>query len=267
MIFTQYLSRTLYRVLLFFIFCFEMEKIYDKIGIVVVSRIDLETNKDLVNALHDTCGCDCMVHYVHNNNGTSLTSIYNKFLLDRDNIKYDILVFMHDDIEFLKPGWGAEVLRLFNAHKEYGIIGVAGAAQFDEGGAWWNYKKRYGQVLHRHDGRSWLTAFSPLLDKDLEEVCVIDGLFMAVCRDRISKPFDESFEGFNHYDTSFCLANYVEGYPKIGVTTNIRLAHKSIGETKQNWHDNLKLLNEKYNDYYPIDVEEDNRLDDEGKLT
>ena len=106
----------------------------------------------------------------------------------------DIVIFMHDDIEFLKYGWGEEVVRLFNDNQEYGIIGVAGSAEFDDKAAWWQYKKIYGQVMHKSEGKVWLSAFSPLLKKDLEEVCVIDGLFMAVHNKRIIKRFDNDLK-------------------------------------------------------------------------
>ena len=106
--------------------------------------------------------------------------------------------------------------------------------------------------MHKHDGKSWLTVFSPLLTKDLEEVCVIDGLFMAVKRSRITKNFDPELPGFDFYDIDFCLANYVDGKTKIGVTTNIRLAHKSIGELSETWYTNRDIINNKYGDYFPI---------------
>jgi hypothetical protein len=175
-------------------------------------------------------------------------------MMMNEQIESDIIVFCHDDIEFLKKGWGEELIRLFSKNKNYGIIGVAGSAEFDERGAWWNYSKKFGQVLHKHDGKSWLTAFSPLLNKDLEEVCVIDGLFIAVKRSRITKNFDPDLPGFNFYDIDFCLANFIDGKTKIGVTTNIRLAHKSIGELNKNWYDNREIINKKYEDYFPIKV-------------
>lgn len=241
-----------------------MSNIANHIDVIVSSRINNNSNNDFLEMVHNTCGCDCNIHYVNNDGSLSLTVIYNEFL-HKDGLG-EVLVYIHDDIDFLKYGWGAELIKLFNEHEDYGIIGVAGSAQFDDHGMWWNYPKKYGQVVHRHNGKSWLTVFSPLLEYDLAEVCVIDGLFMGVCKSRISKGFDTSFEGFNHYDTSFCLANYVDGQTKIGVTTNIRLAHKSIGETKKNFFENLEKLNNIYKDYYPIDVDIDNKLDEEGKL-
>jgi len=223
-------------------------------AVVVCSRENSEQKKDFIQHIKDTCGCNAHVYFLINQDGVGLTQIYED-MIKSDKVDSNVIIFIHDDIEFLKKGWGAEILRLFNKHKDYGIIGVAGSAQFDENGAWWQYNKKYGQVLHRHDGKSWLTAFSPLLDHDLQEVCVIDGLFMAVHKKRISKNFDPEVKGFNFYDIDFCLANYIDGKTKIGVTTNIRIAHNSVGEMKPEWYTNRDQINEKYKDYYPIDLE------------
>lgn len=225
----------------------------NSIAVVVCSRENSEQKKDFIQHIKDTCGCNAHVYFLTNQDGVGLTQIYED-MIKSDKVDSNVIIFIHDDIEFLKKGWGAEILRLFNKHKDYGIIGVAGSAQFDENGAWWQYNKKYGQVLHRHDGKSWLTAFSPLLDHDLQEVCVIDGLFMAVHKKRISKNFDPEVKGFNFYDIDFCLANYIDGKTKIGVTTNIRIAHNSVGEMKSEWYTNRDQINEKYKDYYPIDL-------------
>jgi hypothetical protein len=225
----------------------------NKISVVVCSKKTTEENKGFIEHIKETCGCDTHVYMIHNPDGISISKIYADMVTNQE-IDTDILVFIHDDIEFLRKGWGKEILRLFNEHEDYGIIGVAGSAQFDENGAWWNYEKKFGQVLHRSEGKSWLTAFSPLLDKDLQEVVVIDGLFMAIHKKRIMENFNRELEGFDFYDIAFCLANHLAGGTKIGVTTNIRLAHNSVGRLKDSWHKNRDIINEKYGQYYPIDI-------------
>jgi len=225
----------------------------NSIAVVVCSRDNNEVKKKIVEHIKDTCECNAHTYFMYNPEGVGLSEIYNT-MLSPEKSEYDIIVFMHDDIEFLRKGWGREILRLFNEHEDYGIIGVAGAAQFDEKGAWWQYEKKYGQVLHRHEGKSWLTSFSPLLDKDLQDVCVIDGLFMAVHRKRITKEFDLNTK-FDYYDIAFCLDNYLDGKTKIGVTTNIRIAHNSIGQMREGWYTTREYINEKYKDVFPIDLE------------
>ena len=234
----------------FFYFLIKME---DSITVVVCSKEHNEEKKNaFIDNINNTCGCKVHVLCVLNPDGVGLTQIYDD-MLNSGKISDNIVAFIHDDIEFLKKGWGKEILRLFSENPEYGIIGVAGAAQFDEMGAWWNYSKKYGQVLHRSEGKSWLTAFSPLLDKDLEEVCVIDGLFMAVCRDRLKSGFDTNVNKFDFYDITFCIDNFLKGV-KIGVTTNIRIAHNSVGKLKESWYVNREYANKKYKDVYPINI-------------
>lgn len=224
-----------------------------KITVIFCSKKQGEENKDFLDHIRNTCECDLNVICVHNPDGLSLSKIYADMTVN-EQIDTNIIIFIHDDIEFLRKGWGKEILRLFNEHEDYGIIGVAGSAQFDENAAWWNYEKKFGQVLHRWEGKSWLTAFSPLLDKDLQEVAVIDGLFIAIHKKRIAENFSRELEGFDFYDIYFCLANYLSKKCKIGVTTNIRLAHNSIGKLKDSWYKNRDIINEKFGNKFPIDA-------------
>ena len=226
----------------------------DSISVIVCSKDNDKVKEKVITEVKETCECNAHTYYMYNPDGVALSEIYNSMLSD-EKTENDIIVFVHDDVDFLKKGWGREILRLFNEHEDYGIIGVAGSAYFDENGAWWQYKEKYGQVLHRHNGKSWLTAFSPLLDKDLQEVCVVDGLFIAVHRKRITKPFDMNLKGFDFYDINFCLDNFLDGKTKIGVTTNIRLAHNSIGQMREGWYTAREITNKKYEDKYPIKVE------------
>ena len=223
------------------------------IAVIFCSKKTGEELKPFIEHLKETSECNTHVYFIHNPEGVSLSKIYAD-MVDSKDIKENILVFIHDDIEFLRKGWGHEILRLFDENQDYSIIGVAGSAQFDKNGAWWNYEKKFGQVLHRHDGKSWLTAFSPLLEKDLQEVVIVDGLFIALDKRKISSNFDRALDGFDMYDVSLCLQNYFDGKYKIGVTTNIRIAHNSIGELKPTWYQNREIINNRWGDKFPIDI-------------
>jgi len=228
-----------------------------RLGIVISSKKSVQDNQAFLLHVQQTCGYDGKIYYTYNPNGEmSLTEIYNRSL---NNGECDYYVFMHDDIEFMRFGWGAEIVRMFNEHEDYGIIGVAGSGEFDTKAAWWQYKDIYGQVMHKNEGKVWLSAYSELLPTDLVEVCVVDGLFFAVAADRISADFDETYKGFNFYEISFCVDNFINGDTKIGVTTNIRIAHRSIGETKQNWFDNKEKFINDFKDYLPIKVKRDGK--------
>lgn len=227
----------------------------ESIAIVYCTREKSGESNTFVDHLKETCGCNCHVFAIHNPDGVSISKIYGDILKSND-VSDNIIAFIHDDIEFLRKGWGKELLRLFNEHEDYGIIGVAGSAQFDAGAAWWNYDKKFGQVLHRAEGKSWLTTFSPLLEKDLQEVVVIDGLFIAVNKNKINENFNRDLDGFDFYDIDFCLSNHFskDWKYKIGVTTNIRVAHNSVGKLKPTWYTNRELINKKFGEHYPIDI-------------
>lgn len=228
----------------------------DELTVVFCTReTDYENKEEFMNMLQNTAGCEITISMVSNPDGISLSQIYGD-VLESEYIKSDIVVFVHDDIEFLRDGWGKEVIRLFKDNKKYGIIGVAGSAQFDQNGAWWNYDKKYGQVLHRHEGKTWLSTFSPLLDKDLEEVAVIDGVFIAIDKRRITQNFVDNIESKRMYDIAFCLANLTDkkNKYKIGVTTNIRIAHNSLGKIDDSWYEARDTVNEMFGEFYPIDV-------------
>jgi glycosyltransferase involved in cell wall biosynthesis len=87
----------------------------------------------------------------------------------------------------------------------------------------------------------------------MKEVAIIDGVFIAVHKKRIKKNFVEDFEGFHFYDLPFCVENYLSDV-KIGVFTNIRITHKSIGQTNEQWETNRLLFTEKYKESLPIKI-------------
>lgn len=193
------------------------------------------------------------------NNGESLTSAYNRGYIKSKN---NIVVFCHDDIIIETKQWGKKLKKHFDKEEQYGIIGVAGSKYLPESGKWWEKPKwMYGKVKHTHNGISWLSEYSTDLGKGVEDVINVDGLFFAVHKDRIYKdtnytPFDERVKGFHFYDVDFCFKNFISGVP-VGVVTNIRINHMSIGETNEEWEKNRIEFSEFYKDNLPKNVKDD----------
>ena len=225
---------------------------YNRISIIISSAHTEKEKEKFLDEVEKTSGCDTDILFIENH-GQALTKVYQEALETEDN---DIIVFMHDDIHFMKPNWGSEILRMFEENEDYGIIGVAGSRYFDSVGAWWTYKDIYGIVHHVNPihHTPFPTYFSNELTQDLVQVVVIDGLFIAVNKNRISKGFDTNIPDFHFYDIDFCLSNYLDGKCKIGVTTKISILHESLGELKPKWHVNKELINKKYGKYYPIQL-------------
>jgi len=185
------------------------------------------------------------------NNGESLTKAYNRGLKQAKN---NIVVFCHDDITFETKQWGNKLLKAFEKHSEFGIIGVAGTKYMASSGQWWEDKsKMYGRVQHTHEGKSWLSAYSPDMGQEIEETVIVDGVFFAVDKSKLKSDFNETVEGFHFYDVTFCFENYLKGV-KVGVITAIRVNHKSIGMTNESWEANRLAFAETFKDNLPVKI-------------
>lgn len=183
-----------------------------------------------------------------NNGEKSLSQVYNEILKDS---QFKHVVFCHDDIEIDTNNWGNKLLKIFTKNTEFGIIGVAGTTDLFDG-RWWSMKKSMtGIVSHKHEGKKWTNIYCPDLGNKIKEVVVLDGLFFCVDKNKLVHNFDEEFVGFHFYDIPFCFQNYMSGV-KIGVTTSVRITHKSIGITNEQWDINKSLFERKYGDRLPV---------------
>lgn len=186
------------------------------------------------------------------NEGESLTKAYNRGLKEATN---DIVVFCHDDIVFTKDGWGRKLIKHFNK-SDFGILGIAGTTDMDVSGRWWtDASKMVGVVKHSHEGRTWESKYSGNFTDRIIETVTVDGLFFVVHKDRIKETFDEAVEGFHFYEVNFNLRNHLAGV-KIGVIFDVKVTHKSIGQTNDEWEKNRIKFSEEFKDKLPrkIDV-------------
>lgn len=186
-----------------------------------------------------------------NNGKKNLSQVYNEIITES---QYNIIVLCHDDIYFDTNNWANKLTKVFDKNSEYGILGMAGTTHMPKSGMWWEDRtKMYGIVNHEHDGKKWESKYSESLGNDVKEVVVVDGVFIALNKNKIKSNFDESVSGFHMYDINFCFKNFLEEV-KIGVITNIRLTHKSIGMTNEQWETNKNLFAEKYKSSLPTKV-------------
>jgi hypothetical protein len=189
------------------------------------------------------------IHRIVNQNQYSLPQVYNRAIADY-NEDGAIFVFAHNDIYYDTRNWGKLLLNHFNSNN-YQILGVAGTTHIPKSGMWWEDKtKMVGVVNHESDGKKWTSLYSDSFDK-IRDVVTVDGLFMAVDADEIVHGFDMDFGKFHFYDISFCLPNYLDGC-NIGVIKNIRITHKSVGQTNMEWEQNRQQFSKKFADELPI---------------
>lgn len=194
-----------------------------------------------------------------NNGEKNLSEVYNEIISESN---FDIVVLCHDDIYFDTNNWASKLVKQFEKNSDYGVLGMAGTTEMPISGMWWEDRsKMFGIVNHESEGKKWESKYSDSLGNDVKEVVVVDGVFIALNKQKIKSKFDENVEGFHMYDVNFCFKNFLEDV-KIGVLTNIRLTHKSIGMTNDKWEDNRKIFVEKYSSFLPKKVKftEDSKL-------
>lgn len=188
---------------------------------------------------------------VFENDGIPLSKIYNEGL---EKSTSDIVVFMHDDVYLGTSNLTPKINRIFDDNPEYGIVGVAGTDLLTSGRWWDNQDNMFGIVSHEHNGKVHTKYFSKQKYIDtLKDVVIIDGLFMMIHKKRIKHTFNEEFRGFHFYDLPICVENFMDGI-KIGVTTKIKILHKSIGVTNKEWERNKLLFEALYEKKFPIKV-------------
>jgi len=188
--------------------------------------------------------------FVENDGGKSLPQVYNEGLEKSTN---DIVVFIHDDLEFETRNLTPKIIKLFDKNPEFGVIGLAGTNNLISGRWWEDKDSMQGQVGHVNQGKRYISKYSNSFGDDIKEVIVIDGLFMMIHKKRIKHTFNEEFSGFHFYDLPISLLNHLDGV-KVGVTTKIKLYHKSIGMVNKQWEKNKLFFEALYEKHLPLKV-------------
>lgn len=222
---------------------------YSNISVVVSSHLTKEENQRFETHIKKTIGVKNPEILIYENfNQYSLTEIYN---IGLNQSKNDIVLFVHNDVYFNTDNWGKILLSKFDSD-EYGIIGLAGTTDLIENGVWWgDQSKMIGSVFHKHNNKTFESKYSNSYNKEIIDVVAVDGLFIAVNKNKLQKGFIEKFKGFHYYDISFCIENVLKGV-KIGVIFDIKLTHYSIGMTNEQFENNRKLFVQEYKDNLPL---------------
>jgi len=209
------------------------------------------TSKENLECLKNSCILpDVEVIQFVNQKTHSLAEAYNKGL---EESKYPIVVFVHDDV-LLEKGWDKKVYDHFQ-NSDYGILGVAGTTELDNTGMWWRKPQNMvGRVFHQSkEGKWYRSEYSHLIPNHIHQTVTVDGVFIAVHKERIKQPFDTEFKGFHFYDIPFCLKNHLESV-KIGVIADFKLRHKSIGVIGEEWNKFREQFVKLYGEHLPATV-------------
>ena len=204
------------------------------ISIIISSKSESDLKRCAEN-IQETIGVPYELIITRNAEGKiPLTKVYND---GAQKARYEMLCFLHEDIEFKKKEWGKKLVSLLS-DKTVGAVGVVGSTYFPENGAWASPGIPFlkGRMIHlsKHIDMDEIDLFSEELG-DLD-VVTVDGAFIATRKDIVQEmPFDDKiFDGFHFYDADFCI-RVAQKY-RVIVTTDILLKHYSHGKHDEIWN-------------------------------
>jgi hypothetical protein len=191
--------------------------------------------------------------YIDNNLlNLSICQAYN---LGGQKARYDILLFVHEDVEFITQNWGNILIQNFDS-TNYSLLGLAGSTVKTRTiSSWWQptYKdvepKRVNHI-ERKGKNDVKTNINPL-NETISEVITIDGVFMAVTKTVWNTTkFNSFLSGFHIYDLEYSLQ--VSKIGKVGVLFNIDILHLSMGRPNKQYYENQLIVHKEYSHYLPI---------------
>lgn len=149
--------------------------------------------------------------------------------------KGEVLVFSHDDVEFLTPDFAQ---RLHGHLRHFDVVGLAGTTRL-AGPSWiqggWSVARGQVTTIDR-DGGDFRVDVYGVSGTAEAGIQAIDG-FCIACRREVAEKigFDAAaFDGFHLYDTDFTYRAHRAGY-RLGVASDLPVIHRSTGRLDEAW--------------------------------
>ncbi|PJJ64255.1 glycosyltransferase [Chryseobacterium geocarposphaerae] len=215
---------------------------------IIVSSYQENDFSRFSKSVHETIGIpDFEIIKVWNPNLMSITEAYN---LGAEKSKYEILLFIHEDIVFHTENWGEKLIHHLN-NPEVGVIGVAGSSYVPVAPSSWTVSKEYNVVnILQSDKKNPIIEHLQSVHQQMTKVYTIDGVFMAITKKNFNTiKFNEEINGFHGYDLDFSLrtAKTFQNY----IVNDILVQHFSKGNRDKKWLDANIKIKEKIGSNFP----------------
>jgi hypothetical protein len=189
-----------------------------------------------------------------------ICEVYN---LGARQAKFDLLCFVHEDVEMLTENWGEKVLGIFEKNPSLGLVGIAGGGYKSLApSSWYNYHLQenggfYCNLIqgYRHTGKPDMRDLRNPRAEMLSKVACVDGCWFCTPRHvALKHPFDEKLlRRFHGYDLDYGIA--ISREYEAAVTFEILLKHFSEGNFNESWMDEILKVHRKWSDILPLNVD------------
>ncbi|MCE7038816.1 glycosyltransferase [Dyadobacter sp. CY312] len=232
---------------------------------IIICSANEQDLKAVSQNISETIGVVHEIIAIDNSDGKKgICEIYN---IGARKAQYDVMCFMHEDIEMVSQDWGRKLIEIFEMNPKIGLVGVAGGgyksvvpsswynADLESNGAFYcNLIQgfKYSRKPEFHDYRN-------PRNQQLSLVACIDGCWMCTRKSISEKyPFDSDLlQSFHGYDLDFSLA--VSQEYNVAVTYEILLRHFSEGKFDDGWEEDTLKVHKKWSRILPVNTD---RLDE-----
>lgn len=225
---------------------------------IIICSIDSEKRVAVEKNINQTIGVPYELIILDNSIlKKGICEIYN---MGAARAHFDILCFMHEDVELKTFEWGKSVLNTFDSDPGIGVLGVAGSGYKSLTPMGWycvEFEGPYRSFQNILQGfksveKEDIHAYHNPVDSQLNEVICVDGVWFCARKEVVQRfSFDEKLlRGFHGYDLDFCLSVY--GHHKIMVTYDVLMRHESEGSFDKKWLSEILKVHRKWSKSLPI---------------
>ena len=221
------------------------------ISVIICSR-DEDYFQQIEQNIFATIGAKFEIVKIANADGRH--SIFEAYNIGQALAKYELLVYVHEDVRFHTKSWGNILINYFAEIPKLGCLGIAGATYKTKAPSGWSDVEegamRMYLIQHLEDRPKELMDVGWPGTITYSEVAVIDGVFMATKKSSNLR-FDTAIPGFHCYDLNLSFAASQKGLVNLG-TKDILLEHYSWGLYNKQWVVSTHLLHQKYKRLLPL---------------